>query len=163
MADVNAKDPAPASEAGNTSPAEVLVVEDQFLIAQLVAGCVRQAGAVALGPVGSLGEAERLVATHRPRMAVLNFRLNGDTTAELARRLLAAGRTVVFVTGQAERGTIPADLRGCLCIEKPEIGDRLTEEIRRLLERPPPSSSDCSMPSGLPRGCQVMGTSAQDT
>jgi CheY-like chemotaxis protein len=86
----------PASPDGLT----VLVVEDEFLIAEEMAAMLRDAGHVVLGPAGSVRAAEAMLADDpKPDVAVIDANLRGETSAPLARRLRERGIPFCVCTG----------------------------------------------------------------
>ena len=59
------------------SPARVLVVEDDFLIAMQTEAALRDAGFHVVGPAASAEEAVALASEERPFLAVMDIRLAG--------------------------------------------------------------------------------------
>jgi len=78
----------------------ILVVEDEYLIAEEAAWMLQQAGAEVLGPVGTLSGALALLKTvDRLDGAVLDINLHHETVYPLAEALDARGVPYVFLTG----------------------------------------------------------------
>ena len=71
--------------------ARILVVEDEYYLAEDLADALRSGGAVVVGPVGSLGQAEEPLAAGRLDGAVLDMNLRGEPGFALAERLQADG------------------------------------------------------------------------
>lgn len=92
-ADGAAADRALNALAGKT----VLLVEDEYLVGLDMAHTFRSWGMSVTGPIQTLKEAEAAGGGDWD-CAVLDVRLNGDNTLDLARRLKAVGVIVVFVT-----------------------------------------------------------------
>lgn len=78
----------------------VLVVEDDYFIADEVAGNLARSGARILGPVGSIEDAMKVLGgPETPEAAVLDINLRGEMAYVVADRLLALGIPFVFATG----------------------------------------------------------------
>lgn len=86
----------------------VLVLEDEYLAALEMRDAVERLGASVVGPVGRLSDAERAVQRDLPDAAVLDVKLNGDTSYVFADSLVARGTAVVFVTGYARDSIAPS-------------------------------------------------------
>lgn len=71
----------------NHQPMQILVVEDEFLIATEIMGILEDAGHQVLGPAGSVNAAEKLLARERPDVAIIDANLRGETSASLAEQL----------------------------------------------------------------------------
>jgi DNA-binding response OmpR family regulator len=84
----------------------VLVVEDEFIIADEIAAIVQAAGYSVLGPVASVDEASAALARERPDFAVIDANLRGESSAPLARQLKELGISFCVCTGYR-----PDDLR----------------------------------------------------
>ena len=79
----------------------ILVVEDEFLLAALIADTLTAAGHEVSGPAARIGEALQLTEANGPEMAIVDLELRGgDSGIELARELQARGIPSVFATGQ---------------------------------------------------------------
>lgn len=83
------------SLAGST----VLIVEDDFLIADDLARDFAGQGAAVIGPFATLESALERLDDHRPDMAVLDINLRGDAVFPLADALFARNIPFVFATG----------------------------------------------------------------
>jgi DNA-binding response OmpR family regulator len=97
---------------------EVLIVEDEAIIAMDLAQTFEDWGWTVLGPAGRLEQAETLRAAARPDLAVLDVNLGGDTSHDLARALLEGGTRVIFLSGDSA-SHLPGDLDGCPSLSKP--------------------------------------------
>lgn len=87
----------------------VLVVEDQFFIAEQIVEALEDMGADVVGPAGRATEVERLLQKTPVEGAVLDYRLDGDTT-KIAERLVNDGALVLFLSGSDR----PTELPSCL-------------------------------------------------
>jgi DNA-binding response OmpR family regulator len=77
----------------------VLVVEDDYFMADEMAEAVRRAGGIALGPVPEVEGAMAIIASTKVDAAVLDIRLGDELSFPLAQALREKGIPVVFVTG----------------------------------------------------------------
>lgn len=122
-----------AVEPGFLQSKRVLIVEDEYLIAQDLAEALRAAGADVAGPVGSAADAERLLGSgRRPDLALLNVRLRGGTVFALADKLDDAGVPFLFVSGY-DASSLPERFKDRPRVEKPVQSEVLMERIRAVL------------------------------
>ena len=79
----------------------ILVVEDDYLVAQVVTDILEDAGAEVVGPVGRVDEALALIAdrAHQFDSAVIDVNLHGQTSYPIADALMARKVQFVFATG----------------------------------------------------------------
>jgi CheY-like chemotaxis protein len=107
----------------------VLVVEDEYFLADDLVSVLRDTGLEVVGPVGTLDAAERLVAEERIDCAILDINLRGQMAFPVADRLGEAGIPFIFATGYS-RAAVPERFRDVPHIEKPFEPARL---LRALL------------------------------
>ena len=114
----------------------VLVVEDQYLVAEEVRRVVMRLGGEVLGPVGAVEVALDLMEERRPDLALLDVNLHGAMVDPLARRLRDMGVPVIFATGYSpgslspefhdaphlDKPITPATLAAALARHYPELG-----------------------------------------
>ena len=108
-----------AADPTNLQNKKVLVVEDEYLVAQETEERLRAAGCKVCGPVASLPEALRIAAADELDAAVLDVNLNGEFTWPVAEALRSRGIPLIFATGYAETIEPPIELRDVIRIEKP--------------------------------------------
>ncbi|WP_207553516.1 response regulator [Teichococcus deserti] len=85
----------------------ILIVEDEFLLAEELAEGLMQAGATILGPVPTIAGAFNLIARQgAPSGAVLDVNLSGVAVYPLADALIELGIPLVFTTGY-DPGALP--------------------------------------------------------
>lgn len=113
--------------------ARILIVEDEFFLADELAGELLTEGAEVIGPAASVEMAEQLVAHSLPDCAILDINLRGVWSCDLARSLAQKGVPFLVLTGY-DPSALPADLRGAPYMEKPVASslvlDRLSAVIR---------------------------------
>ena len=110
----------------------VLIVEDDYFIANDLATGFEEAGIKIVGPVPSLASALAALEQERLDGAVLDINLDGEKVYQVADALIARGVAVVFVTGY-ERPSIPvcySDVPLCL---KPVDTQRVIEALGRIV------------------------------
>lgn len=113
------------------SGCRVLVVEDEYLLAEQVAESLREFGAKVVGPIGSLADAMRQVEIGGFDIALIDLNLQGEMAFPLARALQQQGGPYVFVTGY-ERNAIPAEFAHVTRWEKPFSEDMLVDGLARV-------------------------------
>jgi CheY-like chemotaxis protein len=72
----------------------VMIVEDEFIIADEIAMIVEGAGHAVIGPVASVEDATAMLGTDRPDFAIIDANLRGQSSSPLARSL--AGMEIPF-------------------------------------------------------------------
>jgi CheY-like chemotaxis protein len=109
----------------------ILIVEDNYLLAETVAEVLENAGARIVGPFVTMVEAlERLGELTAIDGAVLDIGLNGQESYPLAEALQTTGIPFLFLTG-LERRNLPRQFERTPHMLKPFSEDKL---IRRLVE-----------------------------
>jgi DNA-binding response OmpR family regulator len=113
--------------------ARVLVLEDEFFMADDLARALRSAGAEPIGPAGTIDEAETLVELERPDAAILDLNLHGAMADGFARRLSGKKLPCVIVSGYGA-AAMPSvsDIRW---LEKPVSPARVLETLASELVR----------------------------
>jgi DNA-binding response OmpR family regulator len=98
----------------------ILVVEDDYLLAQMLRELLEEEGAEVVGPIGSLEEALAFIESNSDQIeaAVLDVNLRGKKSYPIANVLSAGGVAVVFATGYGP-DAIDVDFRRFARCEKP--------------------------------------------
>ena len=113
-------------------PKRILIVEDEYLIAQDLADDVRLLGFDVVGPVGRLDEAIELVDTDPDiDAAFLDVNLNGERVYPVADKLIARDTPVVLMTGYDE-STIPSRYASISSFTKPVTHAMLCDALAEL-------------------------------
>jgi DNA-binding response OmpR family regulator len=112
------------------SGTRVLVVEDEYYLADDLCRALADAGAEVIGPIATLDEAERVVASERFDCAVVDMNLRGDAAFPLADRLDEAGVPFLIATGY-NSVALPERLQGRPRVEKPF-------DVRQIVAAIPP-------------------------
>ena len=118
---------------------KVLVVEDEYLIADDLAAMLHEAGAEVIGPAASLPQAVRLTEQQqRLDAAVLDINLRGVEVYPLATELRALGVPIIFLTGYGE-SNIPDEFSHYGRCEKPMGTPHVIKELATLFRSEPAS------------------------
>ena len=107
----------------------LLVVEDDYMIADELRQELSRAGAVVVGPVATAAEALALVAAGGLDGAVLDVNLAGERGFAVADALRARGVPFVFATGY-DRSVIPAAYADVPYCEKPAGARKVARALR---------------------------------
>jgi CheY-like chemotaxis protein len=107
----------------------VLVVEDEFLIADEIALAFARFGVKVVGPVPTLERALSVIAgTEHLDGAVLDINLRGEMVYPAADALVARGVPFVFATGY-DQSVIPKRYQHVPWCEKPLIAEKVVQAL----------------------------------
>ena len=115
--------------------ARVLIVEDDFIVAQSLEFLLATCGCEVIGIAPTAHDALGLIAARPVDAAVLDIHLRGGSVAPLAEVLAARHTPFVFVTGYADLDMLPEALRGHPRLDKPVVADTLIATLARVLDR----------------------------
>ncbi|HVX80718.1 MAG: response regulator [Devosia sp.] len=110
----------------------VLVVEDQFFVADEICRALGRLGAVIAGPSPTIADAMRLLDEQPVHLAILDINVRGERSFPLARLLADRGVPVLFATGYDEVA-LPHDQRDVPRWQKPFDADALARHLGRSL------------------------------
>jgi DNA-binding NtrC family response regulator len=96
----------------------VLVVEDEYYLADDIRRTLTAAGANIIGPFSTLREAQIAVDDRDFDCAVLDLNLHGESAAPIAEQLLDRGKRFVLATGYGS-SAVPERLQDVPRVEKP--------------------------------------------
>jgi FixJ family two-component response regulator len=96
----------------------VLVLEDEFILADDATRVLLRAGAEVMGPFGVANAALAAAERRKPDCALLDVDLGSGPDFEPARALKKRGVPLIFFTGH-DLALVPADLRNERFLEKP--------------------------------------------
>jgi len=133
-----------SSGADELALCRILVVEDEYFIADDMARALRELGAVKVGPVPTKEKAFAVVASNdKLDAAVLDINLRGEAAFAVADALKAQGIPFVFATGYAP-AHVPSEHRDFPRWEKPfdphELARALPGILRACASDPPSRS-----------------------
>ncbi len=123
-----------SSAAERLSGLRVLVVEDEYYIADDLRRTLKGAGACIIGPFGSVGQAEAAIEKSEFDCAVLDLNLRGESAAPIADRLKIMGVPFAIATGYGSRA-VPERHSDVPHLEKPFDPAQLIDLVSRW-ERP---------------------------
>jgi DNA-binding response OmpR family regulator len=115
---------------------KVLIVEDDFMIADCLEEILVDAGYSVCGIASGVDEAIRMGEEHRPDLAVIDLRLaDGRYGTEVAAALnVRGGLGVLYVTGDAHHPML-IDADGDACMSKPYSANSIVAALRIVSER----------------------------
>lgn len=105
-------------EDSDLSALRILIVEDEYYVADDLARALQGLGATVLGPVATLEEAEQLVEEGGFDCAVLDMNLRGEMAFPIADRLEAEGIPFIVASGY-NSASLPERFSGVPRVEKP--------------------------------------------
>jgi CheY-like chemotaxis protein len=109
---------------------EVLVVEDSWHVANALKTLLEELGVKVSGPAATPAEADRLLATGKPDVAIVDINLKGEMAYDLIDRLNERGVRVVVISGYA----IPqvAQAKVAAVLQKPFSAKALLAILRQV-------------------------------
>lgn len=112
----------------------ILIVEDEFIIADLLASELADAGAFIVGPVGTLPKALQTVEGEDDLdAAILDVNLGGEKVFPVADMLTARRIPFVFTTGYDPHAIPSRFARVALCEKSGSPGDVISALARALV------------------------------
>ena len=109
----------------------VLVLEDEWFVADEIAGALDRHHAEVVGPTPDVDTARQLAERERPDCAVLDIHRRGETVFAFADELAARGVAFVFADGGAAPTAIPPRFADAPRFDKPLKIDELLEAVAR--------------------------------
>lgn len=109
----------------------ILIVEDEYFVADDLAQQLEAAGAEILGPAPTLERAVELLEAEQPDAAVLDINLRGERVYPLADDLKRRGVPFVFATGYDAR-VIPDAYAAVPRCEKPVSREAVVSALQNL-------------------------------
>jgi DNA-binding response OmpR family regulator len=125
----------PATE--NSAPLaglRVLVVEDDYFIADEICTTLRDGGAEVLGPSPDIEHGLDMVKNERLDCAVLDINLHGNLAFSLADELRKRGTPSIFATGY-DQSVLPGTFSDSVRLEKPVNLSELLRAVRSVCTR----------------------------
>ncbi len=122
-----------AQSASSLQGRQILIVEDDVLLAMDLERILRNEGCIILGPTPKQTKALALLERVRPDAAVLDLNLNGERPTALAQAFLRLKVPFVIVSGYSETPSEDHVFRGARRLSKPasprQLIAALTETI----------------------------------
>jgi DNA-binding response OmpR family regulator len=110
----------------------VLIVEDDFMIADFLEELLTEGGYTVCGIASTVAQAVKMGNTHRPDLAVMDLRLkNGELATAIVPLLAGCGRVgILYATGNDNIPLTRAD--GDACIRKPYLARDVLGALRMV-------------------------------
>ena len=115
---------------GSEQDLRVIIVEDNFLLARRLAELMKGAGFSVAGIAGNPNAAVELIETRDFDVALLDVMLGSRSVKDVALRLHADGRPIVFLSGYNDLEMLPPELRSVPRLAKPVEPSLLLRAIR---------------------------------
>jgi DNA-binding NtrC family response regulator len=119
----------------------VMIVEDDILVASMLATGVKKAGGTVVGPVDTVREALALLNLVPVAGAILDGNLADRDVSPIALRLLEQGVPVIIYSGREVPASLSAWLPAFRYIRKPAPVERIITELAALTEAAAPGVS----------------------
>lgn len=131
----------------------VLVVEDDEMVAMVLAEMLEEAGMAPLGPIRSVASAIACIEDDATGIeaALLDVNLGGELSYAVADRLEARGIGFIFTSGYGPGDILPA-YRRHPCCSKPFNEAKLSAMLNSVLARPGAAARQSSL-AALQPGC----------
>jgi DNA-binding response OmpR family regulator len=110
----------------------VLVVEDEYLIAEEISEALHAMSIDVVGPVGNLQEAHDAVQDTSLDCAVMDINIGGGASFPLIDTLLQRNVSILLMTGY-DQEELPIKYRSLPLLQKPLLRGELAETLERLL------------------------------
>jgi len=125
-------EPTPAGADPNFSGRDILVIEDEEMIASVIEEMLRALGCRQVWIAASAKEAQALLVQYRPHAAIVDVNLGGDSGFHLAQSLADRNIPFVFATGYG-RHSLPEQWVARPMMQKPFRLETLQAIVGALL------------------------------
>ncbi len=122
-----------SSESQSFKGFKVLLVEDSWHAAQAMKDLLEGWGMVVVGPVASANEAERLMVSGTPPVAIVDIRLKDGLAYDLIDVLNKKGVSVIVASGYADVPTLEGKVVAIL--QKPFPAGELLSTLKSVMAR----------------------------
>jgi CheY-like chemotaxis protein len=121
----------PAAQSPADLPADVLVVEDDTLIAMDAAETIASFGVTSVRTARNVADALQMIAARAPDFVLLDVGLIREKSFAVAEQLERQKIPFVFVTGYSGPASRPAAFAHHPVLRKPYLREHLLETLRR--------------------------------
>ena len=121
------------SDVSDLNAVSVLVVEDNWHVANAMKAALEQLGMRVLGPAATTAEAKRLAVEEPPKVAIVDINLKREMASDLIKELHAQGVRVVVASGYAVPPVSKESVAAFL--HKPFSGQELIITMRRVVRQ----------------------------
>jgi two-component SAPR family response regulator len=108
---------------------KTIIVEDNFAVAHSLSILLQSLRCDVVGMAGNLDDAIDLADSAEYDVAILDISLRDQVVTDVARRVEAKGKRIVYLTGFAGTDLLPQELRAHPCLSKPVRMEALVEAI----------------------------------
>ncbi len=112
--------------------ADILLVEDQALIAMDTEDTLRKLGAATVRLAANVAQARTEIGVALPQFAILDFNLGDETSADIADLLQASHVPFLFVTGYGDTVNMPDRFKQVPIVRKPVSATSLAMRIQAV-------------------------------
>jgi DNA-binding response OmpR family regulator len=112
---------------------KILVVEDNFLLAEMVSNCLRDWGMEAIGPASRLREVCQLARERALDGALVDVKLGESLCSPVCTILKTRNIPFVFMTGYEDLSMIPLEFRAAPVVWKPFRDDELKAAVALIV------------------------------
>jgi DNA-binding response OmpR family regulator len=116
----------------------VLVIEDDYFIADEICSTLRRCDAEVVGPAPDLDRGIQLLRQSQVDCVVLDVNLHGEISFDLAVELKRRDVPLIFASGY-DASMLPGSLVPCVWLEKPIDLAALLQAVKAATHRPAPS------------------------
>jgi two-component SAPR family response regulator len=106
-----------------------IIVEDNFAVAHSLGILLEGLGCEVVGKAANVDDARALVDRVDFDIAILDISLGNSLVTDVARKVVEAGKRIVYLTGFAGTDLLPEDLRSHVCLAKPVRPEALVEAV----------------------------------
>jgi CheY-like chemotaxis protein len=110
-------------------PQDILVVEDDFIIALDLEDMLRGLGVGRVRVAVSVPQALEMIAAAAPEFGLIDVNLGNDKSFTVAERLMELGVPFVFTTGYGDKYAFPAGFSDAQIVSKPYTIEALRAAI----------------------------------
>jgi len=120
---------------GETAHPRILIVEDNYLMAETIGDLVRRDGFEVAATVGHVDKALRLVAEHEFDGAIVDINLHGASSVPVCAALSERKVPYIFLTGYDTQSIVPPEYRGASWLTKPVDKEKFRAALFHLAPR----------------------------
>jgi two-component SAPR family response regulator len=115
----------------NVRGKNILILEDEVLLALEAADALKEIEAIVIGPLHRIELAMKVLDRERPDAALLDVNINGTHSTEVAQRLASEGVPFILATGYGEQYGVPG---AASVIDKPYSRQQLQSAVLQLFD-----------------------------
>ncbi len=139
--------PDASPDTSDVSRPRILIVEDNYLVAEELRDVVRGCGYAVAGAAPSVESGLALIAEDTVDGAVLDIDLGGLPSFPMCRALTAKGVPFLFLSAYSANTVVPAEFSKALHLPKPIVAADLKSALQTLVGAPPDAVAARSEPT----------------